>query len=57
MLSANPKERVSANEALNHPYLQSYMREQEEMGDIKISSPCHTAASDKKKVHNFVSKK
>jgi len=33
------------------------MREQEEMGDIKISSPCHTAASDKKKVHNFVSKK
>jgi len=48
---------VSANEALNHPYLQSYMREQEEMGDIKISSPCHTAASDKKKVHNFVSKK
>ena len=44
MLLSNPKERVSAEEALNHEYFQSIQPESEN----KLYSPCLTKASEKK---------
>lgn len=44
MLLSNPKDRVSAEEALNHEYFQGIQPESEN----KLYSPCLTKASEKK---------
>ena len=44
MLLANPQERISADEALNHEYFQSVRAE----NDSKPSSPCLTKASERR---------
>lgn len=47
MLVANPKQRITANEALSH----SFFRGMEGLDmDEKVSSPCHTEASEKRRV-------
>lgn len=44
MLLANPKQRVSAYDALNHPYFEGM----QSTNDQKLYSPCLTKASDRK---------
>lgn len=50
MLIANPKNRISAAEALNHSYFQFF---KEECPSEKISSPCHTEVSEKKRNYYY----
>lgn len=46
MLSVNPKERISAAEALEHPYFEDQDSSFEE--SKKLNSPCLTKASQKR---------
>jgi serine/threonine protein kinase len=54
MLSANPKDRISACHALNHNFFRGYETELEL--NEKVSSPCHTEASVKRR-NFYVSQK